>query len=162
MASVFLDRGTLWLSHHRGLTPPRDGNAGGLPRRQCRCSSAFRCSCGLLGNPQYGCELAPIDFAAVAEACGIRGYHITEPGDTPKILAEALAHDGPALIMADVDAYEAPFADTFKPTHMKKLVTAFERGEKGRQAMATSLLQPGVVEISPGVQAVQDDLAKYT
>jgi len=115
----------------------------------------------MLGNPQYGCELHPIDFAAVAQACGMRGYHITEPGDAPAILAEALAHDGPALIMADVDAYESPFADTFTAAQTKKLVTAFERGEKGRQAMAASLLQPGVVQMSPGVQAVQDDLAKY-
>jgi pyruvate dehydrogenase (quinone) len=76
----------------------------------------------MLGNPQFGCELAPIDFAAVAEACGVRGYHVIEPADVSKT-------------MADVDPYEAPFADTFKPGQMQKLVTAFERGEKARQAM---------------------------
>lgn len=116
---------------------------------------------GMLGNPQYGCELSPIDFAAVAEACGVRGYHLTEPGDAPKVLADALAHDGPALVMADVDAYESPFADTFKPAQLKKLTTAFERGEPARQAMAASLLQPGVAEMSPGVRSVRDELAKY-
>src|SRR5947207_14439650 len=29
-----------------------------------------------LGNPEYGCDLQPIDYAAVARACGIRGYSI--------------------------------------------------------------------------------------
>ncbi len=85
----------------------------------------------MLGNPQFGCELALVDFAAVAEACGVRGYHVTEPADGP---ADALAHDGAALVMADDDPYEAPLADPFKPGQMQRLATAFERGEKARQA----------------------------
>src|ERR671938_1999633 len=32
-----------------------------------------------LGNPEYGCELHPIDFAAFAEACGARGFHVEDP-----------------------------------------------------------------------------------
>ena len=32
-----------------------------------------------LGNPEYGCELQPIDFAAVARACGAAGFTITDP-----------------------------------------------------------------------------------
>ncbi len=41
-----------------------------------------------LGNPTYGCELAPIDFAAFAKArrrrlsvCGARGSQIRDPSD---------------------------------------------------------------------------------
>src|SRR5205807_7311667 len=34
-----------------------------------------------LGNPEYGCELQPIDFAAFARACGGTGFTITEPGE---------------------------------------------------------------------------------
>jgi pyruvate dehydrogenase (quinone) len=36
-----------------------------------------------LGNPQYGVELAPVDFAKVAEACGVRGMRIEDPGRSP-------------------------------------------------------------------------------
>jgi len=32
-----------------------------------------------LGNPEYGCDLHPIDFAAFARACGARGYTLTRP-----------------------------------------------------------------------------------
>jgi len=32
-----------------------------------------------LGNPEYGCELQPIDFAAFARACGGTGFTIDDP-----------------------------------------------------------------------------------
>ena len=32
-----------------------------------------------LGNPEYGCELHPIDFAAFARAVGAKGYTIDDP-----------------------------------------------------------------------------------
>lgn len=114
-----------------------------------------------LGNPQFGCELAPIEFAKVAEACGIRGLKVDEPGDVPDILAEALAHDGPILIEAVVDPYEAPFGETLKPSHAEKLIEAFERGEPARKRMAASLRQPDRVRLSPGVQAVEEQLRRY-
>src|ERR687889_1568785 len=44
-----------------------------------------------LGNPEYGCELEPIDFAAVARACGGVGFTITDPRDCGRVLDEALA-----------------------------------------------------------------------
>ena len=34
-----------------------------------------------LGNPEYGCELHPIDFAAFARACGGSGFTIDDPKD---------------------------------------------------------------------------------
>ncbi len=33
-----------------------------------------------LGNPEYGCDLAPIDFAEVARACGATGFSLKVPG----------------------------------------------------------------------------------
>ncbi len=32
-----------------------------------------------LGNPEYGVELSPIDFAAFAHACGGMGYSVDDP-----------------------------------------------------------------------------------
>jgi thiamine pyrophosphate-dependent acetolactate synthase large subunit-like protein len=115
----------------------------------------------LLGNPQFACELSPVNFAAVAEACGIRGYRLEDPADAPKVLADALSYDGPCLVDAVVTAHESPMADTFKPAQAKKMITAFERGEAARHAIAQNLLEPGTVAMSPAVQEIKDDLTKY-
>ena len=32
-----------------------------------------------LGNPEFGCDLQPIDFAAFARACGGQGFTIDDP-----------------------------------------------------------------------------------
>lgn len=47
----------------------------------------------LEGNP---------DFVKLAEAYGIRGFHIGKPEEAAKVLTEAMAHKGPALIHAEV------------------------------------------------------------
>jgi thiamine pyrophosphate-dependent acetolactate synthase large subunit-like protein len=39
-----------------------------------------------LGNPEYGCELHPINFAAFARACGGSGFTIDDPKDCGRIL----------------------------------------------------------------------------
>ena len=49
-----------------------------------------------LGNPEFGCELEPIDFARVAEGCGIRAVTIEDPARCGDQLREALARPGPA------------------------------------------------------------------
>ncbi|OZM77224.1 thiamine pyrophosphate-dependent enzyme [Pseudonocardia sp. MH-G8] len=115
----------------------------------------------LLGNPQFACQLSPINFAEVAEACGVRGYRLEDPAEAPKVIADALDHHGPALIDAVVTADESPMADTFKTGHAKKMLTAFERGEPARQPIARNLLAPGLVEMSPAIQEIQNELAEY-
>jgi len=61
-----------------------------------------------LGNPEFGCELSPIDFAAFARACGGAGFTIEDPEDCGTILDQALATNGPAVIEAIVDPFEPP------------------------------------------------------
>src|SRR5439155_7672428 len=34
-----------------------------------------------LGNPEFGCDLSPINFAAVARACGAEAFTIEEPSE---------------------------------------------------------------------------------
>ncbi len=62
----------------------------------------------LEGNPQYGVDLQPIDFAAYAAACGVPGFTIEKRQDAASVLKEALAVKGPALVQAVVDAQEPP------------------------------------------------------
>jgi pyruvate dehydrogenase (quinone) len=59
-----------------------------------------------LGNPQFACELQPIDFALAARALGGRGYSIARPEDVEPVLDAAFAERGPTIIEAVVDAYE--------------------------------------------------------
>ena len=61
-----------------------------------------------LGNPEYGCELHPIDFVAFARACGASGFAIDDPTRCADIMGEALATPGPVLIEATVDPDEPP------------------------------------------------------
>jgi pyruvate dehydrogenase (quinone) len=61
-----------------------------------------------LGNPVFGCELSPIDFVAVAKACGADGYRCTRVEDVRPVLAEALRSPRPSLVELTVDAKEAP------------------------------------------------------
>ncbi len=55
-----------------------------------------------------GTELKNPSFAAMAEAVGIRGIRIEDPGEVESGIAAALAHDGPALVDAVVARTELP------------------------------------------------------
>ena len=56
-----------------------------------------------LGNPEYLCDLQPIDFAAVARGFGVQGFTVDDPAHCGEVLRQALAVRGPALIEAVVD-----------------------------------------------------------
>jgi pyruvate dehydrogenase (quinone)/pyruvate oxidase len=81
-----------------------------------------------LGNPEYVCDLHPIDFAKVAEACGIRGYSITDPALCETTLREALGAPGPAVIEAVVDPDEPPLPAHTTFAQAKNFVKAIARG----------------------------------
>jgi pyruvate dehydrogenase (quinone) len=60
-------------------------------------------STGLL---DFGTGLRNPDFAAMAEAAGIRGIRLEDAGDVDAGIAAAFAHDGPVLIDAAVNRTE--------------------------------------------------------
>ncbi len=84
----------------------------------------------MLGNPEYACDLQPIDFVKVAEACGVRAYSIDDPKSCGDILDRALEAPGPALVECVVDPQEPPLPPKIKPEQAKKFATALARGEK--------------------------------
>src|SRR5579871_636955 len=61
-----------------------------------------------IGNPEYGCDLAPIDFVAFAKACGADGFRCATPGEVRGAIAKTLASPRAALLEAVVDANEPP------------------------------------------------------
>jgi pyruvate dehydrogenase (quinone) len=58
------------------------------------------------GFLDFGVALKNPDFAAMAEAVGIRGIRIEDPADVESAIGEALAHAGPALVDAVVNRQE--------------------------------------------------------
>ncbi|MGY4175979.1 pyruvate dehydrogenase (quinone) [Bradyrhizobium sp. USDA 4518] len=58
------------------------------------------------GILNYGTELKNPNFAAMAEAAGIRGIRLEHSSDVTEGIAAALAHDGPVLIDAVVNRSE--------------------------------------------------------
>lgn len=68
-----------------------------------------------IGNPEYGCELAPIDFVGFAKACGADGYRCARPGEVSASIKAAFASPNAAVVEAVVDANERPA----KPDELK-------------------------------------------
>jgi pyruvate dehydrogenase (quinone) len=61
-----------------------------------------------IGNPEYGCDLAPIDFVAFAKACGADGFRCEKPEEVKSVIQAALNSPGVAVVEAVVDAEEKP------------------------------------------------------
>jgi pyruvate dehydrogenase (quinone) len=82
------------------------------------------------GNPEFGVDLQPIDFAKYAEAAGAVGYTITDPKDAESTLRKALAHDGPVVVEAVVDKNEPPLPGHVKLNQAVHFAEALARGER--------------------------------
>jgi pyruvate dehydrogenase (quinone)/pyruvate decarboxylase len=61
-----------------------------------------------LGNPNYGCDLAPIDFVAFAKACGAEGFRCSSPGEVRSAVQATLRSPRAAVLEAIVDPNEKP------------------------------------------------------
>jgi pyruvate dehydrogenase (quinone)/pyruvate oxidase len=100
-----------------------------------------------LGNPEYGCELQPIDFAAFARACGGTGFTVEDPAACGDILDQALATAGPVVVEALVDPFEPPMPPKVTLEQATKLAQALARGEPNREQIALTVLADKVREL---------------
>ncbi|HXG67995.1 MAG TPA: thiamine pyrophosphate-dependent enzyme [Blastocatellia bacterium] len=100
-----------------------------------------------LGNPEYGCELQPLDFAAIARACGGNGYTIEDPAECGDILDEALAAKGPALVEAVVDPFEPPMPPKITLDQAAKFAESLVKGTPNRGKIALTVLSDKVREL---------------
>lgn len=101
----------------------------------------------LEGNPQYGVELQPIDFAAYARACGAAGYTIEDPASAPAILREALEYDGPAVVEAVIDPNEPPLPGNVTVNQAVKFGEALLRGQKDRWQIIKTVVEDKIREV---------------
>jgi pyruvate dehydrogenase (quinone) len=113
-----------------------------------------------LGNPEYGTELENVDFAKVAEAFGLKAFHVERPDDLPKIVAEALAHDGPALVEAVVDPDEPLMPGQIKPEQAEHYAEALRRGQPNARRIALTLFRDAIEDLGENRPTLEQALEK--
>jgi pyruvate dehydrogenase (quinone)/pyruvate oxidase len=100
-----------------------------------------------LGNPEYGCELHPIDFALFAQACGGTGFTIEEPAQCGAILDQALAAPGPVIVQAVVDPFTPPMPAKITLEQASHFAQSLARGEPNRAKIAWTVVADKVREL---------------
>jgi pyruvate dehydrogenase (quinone)/pyruvate oxidase len=100
-----------------------------------------------LGNPEYGCELQPIDFAAFAHACGAIGLTIDDPKRCGEILDQALAIPGPVVVEAVVDPFTPPMPPKVTARQVSRFAQSLAKGEPNRDKIALTVLSDKVREL---------------
>lgn len=100
-----------------------------------------------LGNPEFGCELEPIDFAAVARGSGIDAVRIEDPVTCGDQLHDALRARGPCLIEAVVDPNEPPMPPMVKADQALHLAEALAKGTPNAARIARTIAKDVVREL---------------
>jgi pyruvate dehydrogenase (quinone) len=81
-----------------------------------------------LGNPEYQCELQPIDFATVARGFGVPSVTITEAETCGAQLREVMAMRGPVVVEAVVDTHEPPMPPKATASQALQMAKALASG----------------------------------
>ncbi len=100
-----------------------------------------------LGNPEYVCDLQPIDFAMFARACGGHGISVEDPAKCGDAVAEALATPGPVVLEALVDPNEPPMPAKIKAKQALHLAESLARGTPHRGKIIATLAEDKVREL---------------
>jgi len=100
-----------------------------------------------LGNPEFACELQPIDFAAVARGCGLTAFTLDDPRRAGLIVEQALNHNGPVLIEAVVDPYQPPLPANITADQVLHFAKSVAKGTPDRGKILKSILSEKVREL---------------
>ena len=100
-----------------------------------------------LGNPEYVCDLQPIDFAAVARGFGVQGFTVDDPEICADVLRQALSTRGPALVEAVVDPNEPPMPPMVTLKQATHLAESLARGTPAAGKIALTIVSDTVREI---------------
>ena len=101
----------------------------------------------LEGNPQFGVQLQPIDFAGFAANCGAAGFTIERPEEAEATLRQALAHRGPAVIQAVVDPNEPPMPGQINTEQAAKFAEALLKGQKEGWNIIKAVMEDKIREV---------------
>jgi pyruvate dehydrogenase (quinone)/pyruvate oxidase len=100
-----------------------------------------------LGNPEYGCDLQPIDFAAFARACGATGFTVEDPKQCGSVLEQALATAGPVIVEAVVDPFTPPMPPKVTAEQTARFAQSLVKGQPNRDKIALTVLSDTVREL---------------
>jgi len=100
-----------------------------------------------LGNPEYVCDLQPVDFAAVARGFGAKAFTIDDPAQCSETLRQALATPGPVLVEAIVDPHEPPVPPKVTLRQAARFAEALARGTPHGRKIALTVASDTVREI---------------
>jgi len=100
-----------------------------------------------LGNPEYVCDLQPIDFAAVARGFGVPAFTITRPDECGQQIENALGMAGPVVIECVVDPNEPPLPAKIKPTQAVHFAECLAKGTKDWQKIANTVAKDRIREL---------------
>ena len=98
-------------------------------------------------NPEFGVELQSIDFAKYADAAGAVGYTIEDPKDCERVLRQALANGGPALVQAVVDPNEPPLPGNINTEQAMHFAEALAKGQRDRVKIIKTVLEDKIREV---------------
>lgn len=101
----------------------------------------------MLGNPEYVCDLHPIDFAKVAEACGGKGFTVRDPKDCGAVLDAALAYPGPVVVDCLVDNNEPPMPPKVQASQALHFAEALAKGTPDALRLAATMVKDRAREI---------------
>ena len=102
---------------------------------------------GFLGNPEFGVEFSPIDFAKFAEACGGKGYSIKRASDAKSIIHQAMREKRPTLIESYVDPFEPPMPPNVGMEFVNNLAESFAKGQPYKRRIGLTLFRNKVHEV---------------
>ncbi len=100
-----------------------------------------------LGNPEYGCDLIPINFAEIARACGATGITLEDPAECGAVIDQALATQGPVVIEAVIDPNEPPMPAPVSAKQAAHFAEALAKGNRDSGKLLKDALQYKVREL---------------
>ena len=100
-----------------------------------------------LGNPEYVCDLQPIDFAMVARGFGWNAHAVQDPKEVESVLAAALAEPGPSLVEITIDQNDPLLPPKIKAKQAMNFAKALVHGTPGRGAIIKDAVGDVVREI---------------
>jgi pyruvate dehydrogenase (quinone) len=100
-----------------------------------------------LGNPEYVCDLQPIDFVAVARGFGLTAFSVDDPAKCGAVLKQALTVPGPALVEAVVDPNEPPMPPKATAKQLLHFAESIARGTPAGGKTALTIASDVVREL---------------
>ena len=103
----------------------------------------------ILGYPEYAVrhQQPEADFAAWAKSCGGYGCKVTDPGQLPGAIREALAYPGPALVDCAVNPNEPPMPGKVRYEQAKEFTESFLRGQPHRASTLATVARDKINQL---------------